>query len=71
MAGLLVGVLSALISFYQLLLARVFDDVGLFLDGYWARQFAVDGAILVVVGLIAGAVAQRWGGVPQETAGLA
>jgi hypothetical protein len=52
-------------------LARVFDDVGLFLDGYWARQFAVDGAILVVVGLIAGAVAQRWGGVRQETAGLA
>ena len=68
---MLAGNAVALISIYRLLLARVFDDVGLFLDGYWARQFAVDGAILVVVGLIAGAVAQRWGGVRQETAGLA
>ena len=71
LAGLLVGVLSAAISFYQMLLARVFDAVGLFLDDYWVRLFVVPGLVLVVVGLVAGAVAQRWGGVPQETAGLA
>ncbi|WP_027859921.1 hypothetical protein [Marmoricola sp. URHB0036] len=70
-AGLLVGVLSAVISIYQLVLARVVDDVDLFLDGYWLREYAVEGLVLVVAGLLAGAVAQRWSGVRQETAGLA
>jgi hypothetical protein len=71
LAGLLAGLVSAGIVLYEMLVERLFAGFDPFLDRYWLRMVLTEALLLVITGLLAGAVAQRWPDARQVTAGSA